>query len=167
MEQLVKLDESNHVITTSKMVADSFGKEHRQILDKVRKLLESQPEFGGANFCASFYASSQNKALPSFEMTRDGFTMIAMSLTGAKADAWKIKYINAFNRMEAQLIARPATMAALNELTRKIESDEHSASVCGQSLAKYKAIKKENEEEFQQLVDAAQLSLGFKVGVKA
>ena len=33
-------------------------------------------------------------------MNRDGFTFLAMGFTGKKADAWKWKYIDAFNTME-------------------------------------------------------------------
>ena len=33
-------------------------------------------------------------------MNRDGFTFIAMGFTGRKADEFKLKYIQAFNKME-------------------------------------------------------------------
>ena len=36
-------------------------------------------------------------------MNRDGFTFIAFGFTGAKADQFKLKYIDAFNQMEKQL----------------------------------------------------------------
>lgn len=36
-------------------------------------------------------------------MNRDGFTLLAMGFTGKQALEWKIKYINAFNKMEKQL----------------------------------------------------------------
>lgn len=36
-------------------------------------------------------------------MTRDGFSLLAMGFSGEKALCWKIKYINAFNKMEAEL----------------------------------------------------------------
>jgi len=38
-----------------------------------------------------------------FDMTRDGFTLLAMGFTGAKALKFKIRYIKAFNAMEAAL----------------------------------------------------------------
>ena len=37
-------------------------------------------------------------------MTRDGFTFLAMGFTGARAAAWKEKYIAAFNAMEETLV---------------------------------------------------------------
>ena len=56
----------------------------------------------------------------------------------------------------------PSTMAALNELTAKIESDQSVASFCGAELSRYKKIKKENEQNWVEGVLSAQFSLGFK-----
>ena len=36
-------------------------------------------------------------------MNRDGFALLTMGFTGKQALQWKIKYINAFNEMEAKL----------------------------------------------------------------
>lgn len=91
-------------MTSSKNVADKFDKQHRQILDNVRKIIETEPEFGRANFCATTYRSDQNKELPCYSMTRDGFAMVAMALTGKEAMKWKVKFISAFNAMEGQLL---------------------------------------------------------------
>jgi len=40
---------------------------------------------------------------PAYNLTRDGFTLLAMGFTGKKALAFKLAYIDAFNRMEAGL----------------------------------------------------------------
>jgi Rha family phage regulatory protein len=102
----IELIEVNGIpMTDSKNVSDKFKKEHRTIYRKVSQLMVSQPVFGAANFGVSSYTSEQNKTLPSYTMTRDGFSMIAMSLTGPEAEEWKIKYIKAFNAME-KIISR-------------------------------------------------------------
>ena len=36
-------------------------------------------------------------------MNRDGFSLLAMGFTGTKALEWKLKYIDAFNKMEIEL----------------------------------------------------------------
>lgn len=46
------------------------------------------------------YRAGTGKAYREFEMTRDGFTLLAMGFTGKEALGWKLKYIDAFNRME-------------------------------------------------------------------
>jgi Uncharacterized phage-encoded protein len=38
-----------------------------------------------------------------YNLTRQGFTMLAMGFTGSKAFLWKIAFINAFDRMEQLL----------------------------------------------------------------
>lgn len=38
-----------------------------------------------------------------FYMNRDGFTLLAMGFTGSKAMEFKLKYIDAFNKMEKQI----------------------------------------------------------------
>ena len=96
-------------VTTSKAVAEYFGKQHKHILRDIEELLEqlSQPNFGPANadfakknFAFSEYHDLQGKPRPCYIMTKDGFTLLAMGFTGAKALQFKIAYINAFDRME-------------------------------------------------------------------
>jgi hypothetical protein len=78
---------------------------------------------------------------------------------------FEIRVIQTFDAIVNKLNT-PSSMIALNELTAKIESDQHVASVCGRELAKYKQIKKENEQKFIDEVSAAQLTLGFSKEVK-
>jgi Phage regulatory protein Rha (Phage_pRha) len=40
---------------------------------------------------------------PEVIMTRDGFAILAMGFTGAKAMQWKLKFLDAFNAMEQRL----------------------------------------------------------------
>lgn len=73
---------------------------------------------------------------------------------------FEVKVIQTFDSIVNKLNT-PSSMAALNELTAKIESDKEVASFCGKELAKYKKIKQENEEAFKKEVEAAQFTLGF------
>src|SRR5699024_2698036 len=50
------------------------------------------------------YIHPQNKQeYREFLMNRDGFTLLAMGFTGKKALEWKLKYIEAFNKMEQHI----------------------------------------------------------------
>jgi hypothetical protein len=51
-----------------------------------------------------------------YEMTRDGFTFLAMGFTGKEAARWKEAYIAAFNAM-AEQFARPAPAVSDKPLT--------------------------------------------------
>ena len=74
---------------------------------------------------------------------------------------FELKVIQTFDKLMIDSYEKPASMAALNELTAKIESDKDVASFCGKELNKYKRIKKENKDAFDLTVEQAQLSLGF------
>ena len=52
-------------------------------------------------FHEATYVNEQNgQTYPMYLMNRDGFSLLVMGFTGAKALEWKLKYINAFNAME-------------------------------------------------------------------
>ncbi|NBJ37213.1 Rha family transcriptional regulator [Serratia fonticola] len=47
---------------------------------------------------------------PYYELTRDAFVLIVMGFTGKKAIQWKIAYISAFNKMQADLQKQHTTL---------------------------------------------------------
>jgi len=74
---------------------------------------------------------------------------------------FEVLVIQTFDQVTRNIQA-PATMTALNELAKKIEGDKNTASVCGKELAKYRKVKKQNENQWLDSVKEAQLTLGFK-----
>lgn len=94
-------------ITTSLKVAAAFGKSHKSVLRSIDNVKsECDADFTRRNFALSDYHDSTGRTLPMATMTRAGFTLIAMGFTGKAATSWKIKYIDAFDKMEAALIQR-------------------------------------------------------------
>ena len=158
--ELVKL-ESGKAVVSSKDIADKFNKQHRDVL-KAIKALDCSPDFRQRNFTPSSYVSPQNKKLPCFDMTRDGFSFLCMGFTGREAASWKEKYINAFNLMEAVRLGMPATMKAMNEIVRLIEQDKELASLHGSELAKYRKVKRQNAVAYDKAEKEIQLVLGLK-----
>ena len=58
-----------------------------------------------AEFSAYPLHPSQNgQTYPAYRLTRDGFAFLAMDFTGKKAAAWKERFLEAFNAMEAALL---------------------------------------------------------------
>ncbi len=90
------------LITTSLKIAEKFDKEHTHVLRDIRNM-ECSNTFRESNFGLSSYKSAQGKMLPMYEVTRDGFTLLAMGYTGKEAMKFKEDYINAFNAMESEL----------------------------------------------------------------
>ena len=99
MKELVFKGESNQVLTNSLLVAEKFGKEHNKVIRDIQNLSCSD-EFRAANFGVSSYISLQNKELPMYVMTKDGFSFLVMGYTGVKAGMFKEEWIKAFNKME-------------------------------------------------------------------
>lgn len=93
-----------HITATSLQVAEHFGKRHTHVLRAIRNLGVSE-EFSRLNFGPRDYIDERGKVQPMYDMTRDGFAMLAMGFTGQEAMGWKEAYIAAFNAMEAQLRA--------------------------------------------------------------
>lgn len=101
--------------TTSLEVARFFGKQHQHVIRDITGLTDNCPEsFSASNFGRASYLDEQAKNRPLYIIYRDGFMLLVMGYTGKKALALKLVYIEAFNRMEAELAkrSRPALPAA-------------------------------------------------------
>lgn len=102
------------VKTTSRDVADYFGRGHDMVLRSVRNL-ECSPEFTGCNFAACEYKDETGRMRPMIEMTRDGFIFLVMGFTGKQAAQLKEIYINAFNAMESELLKQNKPSMSLDD----------------------------------------------------
>lgn len=102
--------ENGCMFTTSLMVAEIFGKNHKDVLKAIDNL-ECSKEFHERNFALYEYSRDLGigiRKYPAYTLTRDGFSFLAMGFTGAKAAAWKEKFLEAFNAMEACLLKQQA-----------------------------------------------------------
>lgn len=126
MNELVYL-KNDEAMTDSLMVADSFGKLHKDVLEKIEKILADSAENSAQCFKLSHYKDASGKMNKRYLMNRDGFTFLVMGFTGKKADKWKWEYIHAFNSMES-VIREKSTQTWIEtrragKLTRKSETD--------------------------------------------
>lgn len=122
-------------VTTSRAVAEQFGKQHKNVIRDIETLisqLKIEPAtaaFAGLNFIQIDQPDAQGKPRPAYLLTRDGFTLLAMGFTGAKAVQFKVAYINAFNRME-RLIRGGGVylhpLPALKSIERRLEALEQA-----------------------------------------
>ncbi len=116
--------------TTSREVASFFGKRHDDVLKSIRNLRANCPEeFHARNFAEmSETVKIGNGAFRQdvvFILYRDGFMLLVMGYTGKKALAVKLAYIEAFNRLEAELAAQRE--AALLEVPHFISTPSTGA----------------------------------------
>lgn len=88
-------------VTDSLKVAQVFNKEHKNIIRAIRNLMGSAQNCAHRKwFYESSYCDAQGKSRPMFIMNRDGFSLLAMGLTGTKAMQFKVAFIEQFNAME-------------------------------------------------------------------
>ena len=127
-KELVLIGKSGKDVTTSLIVSEVFNREHKNILRDIEKLSCSQT-FRQLNFEPSYYKNSQNKEMPMYEITKDGFSFLVMGFTGEKAGEFKEKFINEFNKREQLLrnddyiIGRAVSL--LSERSKLLEQQLH------------------------------------------
>ena len=153
MNEIVYRGESNQPLTNSKLVAEVFGKNHKDVMKAIRNLTE-----GSAQNCAvrqmfseSTYLNEQNKEQPMFIMNQDGFTLLAMGFNGKKAMEFKLKYIEAFNAMKRQIEQSNTSvpqnyLEALKSLVKSEEEKQQLALENKQQQETILTISKENME---------------------
>lgn len=152
-------------VTTSRAVAEQFGKQHKNVIQSIESIIEElnrlnfQPvnpenelsqlkiepaksesnvnrlnfehinpetdtktaEFADRNFILSEYTDTKGETRKQYILTRDGFTLLAMGFTGARAMQFKVAYITAFNRMESIINGEARLETAKREASRCIE----------------------------------------------
>ena len=128
--EVKRISKAEVSVVSSLDVAETFGKEHKNILRDIEELNCSE-EFRKLNFELSKYSVENNKRnYPMYYMTRDGFTILVMGYTGEKAMRFKEAYIKQFNVMEkalqGKLIEREKGIAMLCKSIKKISSQENS-----------------------------------------
>ena len=110
------------VYTTSRIVAEKFGKEHKNVIQSIEELiktmvqpieniggLKNQPakmRFSGVNFnvaenfIETTYVDEQGKPRKEYLITEEGAMLLIMGFTGEKALSVKLKFISEFKRMK-------------------------------------------------------------------
>ena len=109
--------------TLSTDLARHFGKRHDDVLRSIRNLLPQLNSEHARNFAEMLIeveiGGGATRKDPAYRLTRDGFTLLTMGFTGKKALAFKLAYIDAFNRMEAKLL-QPAQDPKRIEYARQL-----------------------------------------------
>lgn len=151
------------VVVTSVDIAKRFGKIHRNVMRDIRNL-ECSEEFRLLNFEQSSYITSQNKVLQCYQVTRDGFSILAMGFTGVDAMKFKEAYIIAFNAMERSIletIKHISVMDDLNLLAKVASDDKDIASIAGKTLNSYKKVKAGNIKKLDDAYKQVQKTFDF------
>ena len=159
MNGIVYRGESNQPLTNSKLVAEVFGKEHRNVVRDIKNLIE-----GGVlkneqtqMFEETTYINEQNKqSYPMFIMNQDGFTLLAMGFNGKKAMEFKLKYIEAFNAMKRQIEqSKPSVpQTYLEALKSLVKAEEEKQQL---------ALENKKQQEQILTISKTNMELGNKI----
>ena len=168
LADLIEID--GQPMTDSLKVAKRFGKDHSKVLRSIREIRRTQPEFHAANFGELIDHVEVGKGAMRprtiFSMTKDGFVFLSMGFTGKEAAAFKIAYINAFNRM-AEEIARaahvPSVTGTLYQQALTAEKAEalsfQAASDAAKIMRARKDVKPVLVQQVEMMREAVQLCL--------
>lgn len=160
-EEFGLLAENGTVITTSLKVAEVYGKEHKDVLKKIRGFIDLIPELNERNFSLVEYKDSKGENRPMYEMDRQGFSMLVNKYNGEEATIFTYKYTKAFERM-IELIQQleeeneklySIAVSDDSQMERQYEADKVKYSIrnIGKVLAKtdYKNL----EETIDKIID--------------
>ena len=175
--EIILKEVNGEVRVSSRDVSERFGKRHDKLMSEIERmyngLIGGTPEMVETPmFWKTSYIHEQNKQkYPMYEMNRDGFSLLVMGFTGTDALTWKLKYIEAFNKMEARLKEQNAKVLpttykeALQQLIQQIEDNEKLLS----EVDRYERFLCEKTElltkkELAQKLDTSPVTLGLLLG---
>ncbi|OYS80424.1 hypothetical protein CBG04_01060 [Limosilactobacillus reuteri] len=156
---------NRNAVVNSRDVAKVFHKQHKNILRDIDRLksdwsnftrLKSEPsktlnsnlspvdletlnhvskmKFDDC-FLPSTYITKDGRTVRSYDMNRDGFTLLTMGFNGRDALAFKLAYISRFNEMEQELTKRN-TLYDLEKYLRKQLTDTIQQYYTGDNLGR-------------------------------
>lgn len=154
-------------------VAEMVGREHRNVLQDIRKIIDQLGELKNQQsyFVESTYINNQNKELPCFLLTKKGCELYGTRMTGEKGTQFAVKYIDRFNEMEQQaqnvvplskdqaLVTVLRTTADLVEDTQAIKNEQHE-------IRKELSLINEKVEEQITLISGEQRAVQKEVAIK-
>ncbi|WP_283583672.1 Rha family transcriptional regulator [Limosilactobacillus difficilis] len=151
-------------VVNSRDVAKVFHKRHKNVLQNIDRLKNDWSNFTGLKnqpstlnpklspvdletlsrvnkmkfdecFIPASYITKDGRTVRSYDMNRDGFTLLTMGFNGRNALAFKLAYISRFNDMEQELTKR-RTLYDLEKRLRKQLTDSIQRYYDGDNLGR-------------------------------
>jgi len=154
MNDIIK-NECGQLKTTSKIISDVFGKTHIKVTEAIG-MLECSDDFKELNFERSFYVSPQNKKIPCYNITEDGFYFLCMGFSGKKAAKWKEEFLVTFKQMRKAVINVDAEVTRLSIEGKEIKQRGSEWSQFGRDIRK---DKKSHDKSVAELISEVQFKL--------
>ena len=149
MNNLVEVN-NEQVVTTSIMVAETFGKRHDNVLQAIKNLEKDVLDFKEM-FLESETPDKYGRPRKTYFMNKDGFTLLVMGFNGKEALQFKQQYIKAFNKMEEQI-----KNGETKVYSYMVDNPAKRARLWADEMDEMFAIIHEKEEENQQLTQVVE-----------
>lgn len=121
------------LVTDSRAVALAFGKRHKNVLRTIDRMRASGrtliAEHARLNFEPCTYSGQNGKTEPMYRMTAKGLSELAMGFSGDDAREVRIRFLNAFEEVEARLARAERT---ITEQLLDLERRELPSKIKGQ-----------------------------------
>lgn len=141
---------------SSLQVAEDFGKNHKDVLKAIESI-KAQNCAVTPMFIESSYQAGTGKNYKCYDITRDGFSLLVMGFTGKEALDWKLRYIEAFNRMEQHIHLQ---YNAMQQLEMQAKADRAAAMRMNAENRRMKMLL--DHPEMQKLSPESLTTLGVK-----
>lgn len=146
VEESIHLRDDGKAVTTSKHVADTFGKIHKNVLRDI-KALDCSKKYHELNFEPMLIdvkaGQGAIRQVPAYELTKDGFMFLVMGYTGAKAARLKELWIEAFNRMNTLIYIQNENYTYVQEMLHQArEANEKLTAKILKEVPYWGAIKR-------------------------
>lgn len=135
----------NQLVTDSRQVAEHFEKQHQHVIRDIENLVNKAEEKDASKIGRMFFETTMPDAYGRMKrvylMNRDGFSLLVMGFTGAKALEWKLKFLEAFNAME-KAIKTPQITPNPHYRTRMIKTAVKDVADTATMIADTFGVKK-------------------------
>jgi Rha family phage regulatory protein len=141
------INQNGKLVTSSRMIADKFKKQHAHVLRAIQNL-DCSKEFNQSNFGLVEYLDNKGEKRPEYIISRDGFSFLVMGFTGKESAKFKEEFITAFNKMEqfVKQIQKPSDdqllLEAMNILNKRIESQAEQLQLANNTILQQAPIVK-------------------------
>lgn len=150
----------NQVTTTSRKIAELFGKQHKNVLRAIDGL-GCSTKFSELNFEPVDFIDKNGDSRREFNITKDGTAFLIMGFTGKKAAEFKEAYINAFNWMHETIKARDELNRQIGDYSKREAVSVSDGSFHGRGLAKRRIEKHQLADELKEL--SSRLQIAFEL----
>ena len=149
---------NNTPVTTSRKIADAFGKQHKNVLRSINNL-NCSDDFRRLNYELIDFIDKNGDIKPEYSLTKNGAIFLIMGFTGEKAAEFKEMYIAAFDWMHDSLQARKEIDLEMGNYSRKELASINNGSFHGKGLQQRKIEKAELAIELKSINDKLQILL--------